>query len=354
VAAPGYRPQFVTQVDPATGPLTVQLERLALDKFTTRQKLRGRLIDPAGQPIFGAKVDFEGIHNEDGGGSYGAVAGVDPLAVTDRNGDFLLTSAKPFASMSVTVEARGFARSKYQQLASGSVHELRQTKGATVIGRLVLNHKAVPNAAIGMVGCNRSIDESIGNYQAITDDQGQFLFPNVPAGKACFMYSLMSEAGANGGVRPITRFVTANDNATNDLGEMAVLPAYRLRGRIRLSDDKPLPAGTRAMLGREDAWDTLPNVEVATDGSFTFNGVPAESVGLSVRVPGYRFSLANPSLDRLNGFSLVGRVTGNIDSLLILLEPGEFSYDSGRSHSPDDQPRDKPLRGLPPDKLPPR
>ncbi|MBU6399087.1 MAG: hypothetical protein KGS61_02105 [Verrucomicrobia bacterium] len=60
----------------------------------------------------------------------------------------------------------------------------------------------------------------------------------------------------------------------------------------------------------------------------------------------------SPSFDRLNGFSLVGRVSGKSERLVILLEPGEFKPDWNRPISPDDQPRDKPLRGMPAEKLP--
>jgi hypothetical protein len=214
--------------------------KLKIDSLDPALVFRILVAAPGCRPQFVAKVDFEGIHTENGGGSYGAVEGVDPLAVTDRNGEFLLTSVKPFASRSVTVEARGFARREYRQLATGQVHELRHAKGATVIGCLILNHKAVANAAIGLVGIDRTIGEDIGNYQAITDSQGQFLFPNIPAGKACFVCSLMSEAKANGGVAPTKRFTTANDDAANNLGKLALLPAYRITGRMLLSDGKPL------------------------------------------------------------------------------------------------------------------
>ena len=91
------------------------------------------------------------------------------------------------------------------------------------------------------------------------------------------------------------------------------------------------------MLGREQAWDTLPNVDVAPDGSFVFEGVPKESVSISPRLKGFRLSLQNPSLDRLNGFSIVGRVEGNIDDLVILFKPGEFRPDHNNP-GPDPQP----------------
>jgi hypothetical protein len=37
---------------------------------------------------------------------YAAVSGVDPLAVTDAQGEFVITAVDPFESMDVQVEAR--------------------------------------------------------------------------------------------------------------------------------------------------------------------------------------------------------------------------------------------------------
>jgi len=112
-----------------------------------------------------------------------------------------------------------------------------------------------------------------------------------------------------------------------------------------LSDGKPVPAKTRLFLGREQAWDHT-EAEVGEDGRFEFKDVPAESVSLSVRVKGYKFSKRNPSLDWMNG-GIVGRVTGDIPDLTLLMEPGTWRYNGEEGESPDGerQPRDKPLRG---------
>src|SRR5206468_11767327 len=109
----------------------------------------------------------------------------------------------------------------------------------------------------------------------------------------------------------------------------------------------PLPGGARIMLGREQAWDQLPNVDVSADGRFVFEGVPKESVAVSPRLKGYKLSLLNPSLDRLNGFSVVGREEGNVDDLIILVEPGEFHPDYNNP-GPDPQPYIKPRRSFQP------
>lgn len=350
VAAPGFRPKVVSRVDPTAGPLKVKLDPLPLAKLGPKNKLIARVLDPQGRPVPHAKVDFAGMYDEKGGGSFGAVEGVDALAVTDARGEFVITSEKPFASLGVTVEARGLARQRFQRLVAEQTHDLRLVKGNAVRGRLVRDAKPIANATVGLVGANRSAEEFIGSYAVTTDAAGRFVFENLPPEQGCFVYSQMTEAGANGGVAPARKFTTGADATTTDLGDLLIRPAFRVAGRVMLSDGKSLPKGVRAMLGRQEAWDTLPNVEVATDGSFVFNGVPAESVGVSMSVPGYCLSLKNPSLDRLNGLSVIGRVSGDIPDLVILQEPGSYKHDWTRPYNPDDQPHNKPLRGLPPEK----
>src|SRR5215468_4783211 len=100
------------------------------------------------------------------------------------------------------------------------------------------------------------------------------------------------------------------------------------------------------MLGRDLAWDQLPNVDVSSDGRFIFDGVPKESVAITPRLKGYKLSLANPSLDRLNGFSIVGRIEGDVNDLVILLEPGQFLSDYRSDLGPDAYPYNKPLRSF--------
>src|SRR6185503_17870846 len=79
---------------------------------------------------------------------------------------------------------------------------------------------------------------------------------------------------------------------------------------------------TRLLLGSDKAWDSLQG-EVDAQGKFRFEGVPAESVTLSIRVKGYRLSARNASLDLMYPFHLEGRVRTNITDMVVELEPGE-------------------------------
>ena len=94
------------------------------------------------------------------------------------------------------------------------------------------------------------------------------------------------------------------------------------RGQIRLTDGKPVPAKTRVLLSREEAWDSA-QTEADEQGRFKFAGVPGDSLSLSARVKGYRLSARNKSLDTMNPFHLVGLLKSDKTDLILELEPGE-------------------------------
>jgi hypothetical protein len=108
------------------------------------------------------------------------------------------------------------------------------------------------------------------------------------------------------------------------------------------------------LVSLDRAWDSLTDLEVAPDGSFEATGVPAGSIGIGISLRGYHLSRKNPSLDQMNGFSLVGTLDRDIDRIQILVEPGpieRFDY-SKRGFTPDLMPKDKPLRGTKAEDLP--
>jgi hypothetical protein len=88
-----------------------------------------------------------------------------------------------------------------------------------------------------------------------------------------------------------------------------------------LADGKPVPAGTRVLLSREEAWD-IQQAVVDKEGRFAFTGLPPEQYGLTVNVEGYHLSPKNASMDLLNDFQLLGVVREEPVGLRLLLEPG--------------------------------
>jgi len=343
--AKGFKPKYVNKVDPATGPISVKLDPIELTDAAPENCLHGRVKDAKGKAVAGAVVEAHGIRTRNGGGRWGSLPGVDPLAVTDENGEFLITSQKPFDQMDVRLSARGFANRTITELSSGaSVHELTLTEGAAIRGRVLFNGQPVTNVTVGVVSVNRDMEHFTGNFDIGTDSDGRFLFVSLPPEVDYYIYGSM-DAFKKLGAIPLRTIHAGKDGEVTDIGNLVVGPAHRLAGRVVLADGAEIPAKTRLLVGREKAWDTL-QVVLPPDGRFDLSGVPAETISLSLRLPGYRVSAKNASLDRLNPYQLIGRVNGDVTNLVFLLEKGDnlppnYSSDSVES----DWPRNKPLRG---------
>ena len=133
VVAKGYEPKFLGKVDPSKGPVEIKLKPSNAANAGPERTLHGRVVDAKGTPVEGAVVNSHGIRKKDGNATWGALSGVDPLAVTDAQGEFVITAVDPFESMDVQVEARLFANKTFTKLASGtSQHDLVMTEGVTV------------------------------------------------------------------------------------------------------------------------------------------------------------------------------------------------------------------------------
>lgn len=203
--------------------------------------------------------------------------------------------------------------------------------------------------AVGAAQKDRNAETFVSDFQAATDAQGVFQIRNVPSQDTLALYGLMSSLREHGavGVREVR---TGKNGSVADVGDLEVRAGHKLSGRVVLADGKVVPAGTRVLLGRDEAWDTQQAV-VDKEGRFTLTGLPAERYSLSVNVRGYHLSPKNAGLDLLNGFQLVGIVREDIEELSLLLEPGpepnrQPNFDA-KSVEEYRRRREAPLRGTP-------
>ena len=344
VAAKGFEPTFATKVDPLAGPLNVRLEKFNRSGLGPKTKVAGRVVDSKGEPVVGARVDPEGVQRGTGT-SWGGLDGVDPLAITDENGEFLITSKQPFDSLSVVIEARSFAKLRKNGLASDVVHTVTLTEGATITGHLLVNGLPLKAVAVGLAGANRGAGEFVGDYQIGTDTDGRFTFLSLPPKTDYFIYGIMDSLKAHGSV-PAKRIRTEGDGVTTDIGDLTVAPGLRLAGKVELSDGAKPPPHTRLTVGQDEAWD-LQYLELGENGDFEFRGLPPNTAfSVSTRIKGYRISGKNASLDPWNPFMLMGKLNADKTDLKILFEPGpDLNSNHGGSVSPDEHPKNLPLRG---------
>lgn len=344
VVASGYESQFVSKVDPVKGPLKITLKPLSEAALKSNLRIKGMVIDEHGKPVPGAIVSPEGIGMGQSTQWGGADRYIEPMAVANQHGRFVLFCKSNIVdTVYATADGRGVAP-QWVTLKPGSDYLLRLRDGVTVTGQVLHEGKPLKGVMVGVT----TTDRTCGNYfncdPVATDSEGHFQLLNVPPDRKFVFYAKMDSLHGEGMV-PNKVFTTGDSGIVQDLGKLAVQPAFTLAGRIVLSDGKPIPAGTHLMLGRERAWDTT-QVALAANGSFEFTNVPAESVSVSVRIKGYKFSKRNPSLDWLND-CILGRVTGNMTNLDFLMEPGKWRYNGEEGSPPDgapEQPRNLPLR----------
>ena len=110
VVASGFESQFVPQVDPAAGPKTITLTSISAEKLKSPHRIGGRVLDGTGQPLSGATLSSEAMAKEDSTAWGGVESRVDPLVVTDDNGQFQIFCTPGVDRVIATIEGRGVAR----------------------------------------------------------------------------------------------------------------------------------------------------------------------------------------------------------------------------------------------------
>ena len=343
VLAKGYRPDFIRDVDPLFGGAHLSLKPLKMTNISIENRVSAKLIDLEGKPVIGARIDVQGTRYGQYSYSSSTTGKVDPMAVTDENGEFFLDCTNGLDAITVEITARSVAKRR-MWLDTGKAHLIRMKEGVAVTGRLLRDGQPVAGATVSMNTEDRSSEVFMRGFDVATDSEGRFSLPNIPANNRFVLYTKMKEMQDHGGALAPQRLTTGTDGTTVNLGDLKIGPAYSLKGRIVTADNQPLPNRTRVMISLEDAWDNQ-ETRADDDGHFEFHGLPSESVSLSLRVTGYRISGKNPSKDWLNEGLIVGRLTGNMDDFVIHLERGQRFDRSEGPPDQDKQPRDKPLRG---------
>jgi hypothetical protein len=345
IVATGHESKFVTKVDPAAGEQVVSLKPLSREALKSRTRITGVVVGEDGKPVVGAVISPQGVGGPSSTQWGGTNAFVDPLAIADDQGHFLLLCKADVDTVHATVDGPNVAQ-RWVELKPGRDHLIRMQEGVAISGRVERGGEALKDVLVGLATTDRAAGNFFHCDELATGKDGRFLILNVPPEREFVLYSTMGSLGERGFTPPKV-FSTRNSGTTIDVGQLAVQPGHRLMGQIVLSDGQPVPPNTRLLLGRRRAWDYT-EVEPDANGRFEFAGVPPESVNLSVRISGYRFSRSNPSLDWLNG-RIVGSVNADVTDLTLLLEPGQWQFGDARKELPAGAylpPYDKPLRGV--------
>ena len=319
VVADGYQPTLALKTDPARGPIEVKLTPLDPEKLDPMRVLRGFVLGADGKPLVGARVTASWIRTGNRSGSNINI--FDPVAVTNLRGEFVLTAKVPFDDANLRVEGNGVApRMVAGCKPEANPQQIRMTAGATLTGRLVRDGKAVPGAGVELLQVDPRFERFVGVTSIGTDKDGRFTFVNVHPDDAYFVYGLIGTI-KDGGAMVSRQLRVGGEGTTTDTGDLPVVRGHRIKGRVLLSDGKPVPPKTRLVASRNDAWDSQ-GVELGPDGRFEIAALPTGLYTLSINIKGYRPSPKNHSVDNIeNPWTLIGTIDQDIDTIEILLEP---------------------------------
>lgn len=293
-ARDGYVPEITKSIDPVKVP-TVSLKLATKPPITDFSgTVRGRVVEADGSPIPYAIINPTGLITEGKNSIIGTVPGLEPISITNKQGEFEISYSKPTPKMLLEVEARAFAP-KFAAMETGpDRHSVTLNEGAAIVGHLVQNGKPVPNAQIGLIpkgGGGFVADlKIVGNpYEVVrigTDVNGRFSIPNVPATVDWYVYATMDSISALGATSPIEVHVS-KDGESVQAPDLVIKPGLHVRGTVLASDNKPIADGMRVTLSSETVWDSQ-TVPLASDGNFEFTNLPVGKYNIHASVKGYR------------------------------------------------------------------
>ena len=328
IAARGYR-ATIQSVDPENGDFSVSLKKQAAIKdLPDNRKATGIVVDEKGEPVFGAQVYITGAKQGDRKW-WGQVRNIDKVAITDKDGKFVLTSDADFEQWQFSVYAAGFVKSSSDHLPTGDHnHKFKLDPGCTVTGTVKKNGKPVAGLRIGMCQKDRSGINWVGEKIISTDKNGQFMFNSVLANDTFYVYAKMTGPKKKHTIE-IAEFDSVKTGKTKALGDFDLLPTFSCEGQVVLLDEdgKELRDpeaisldGQKMFVNRKYAWDHQV-IKLKPDGFFAIECLPQEPVKIAVRVPGYVYSKTKNQF-QLTGENEMGKlIEGDIKDLKIYLEP---------------------------------
>jgi uncharacterized GH25 family protein len=314
VVKDGHRAAYIRRVDPARGPAETTTLKPRPAIGDPAQIVRGRIVDPQGQPLRDAVVEQQGVSFQGPDGRMGMMFGpfdwIDQRALSNEKGEFEMAYGKPVARMVLQVTARGMAPKLFSLPTGAERKTMTVTSGALIRGRLLYQGKPVAGAEVGLTAHSRSSGTTYAEVRIGTREDGTFAITNVPPGRIWLLYPKMGALAERGiGAREVV-CETKDDGEDVDLGDIQLKPAHTLRGKVVLADGKPVLPEMLVTLSADRAGDSQV-APIGADGRFEFRGLPSGVYSLTPAVRGYRLA-DGPLVEAL--------VNRDIDTFIIRME----------------------------------
>jgi hypothetical protein len=136
IVSNGYAAQFVNRVDPLAAPVEATLHARDTALAPGLRTLVGHVVDPHANPVVGARVEPEGIQTTARDGPFAGQpttmfgdlahlnARIDPLVISDANGEFRLTGPDSVTAWVLKVTARGLSPRTFPEVPNSAGPQL--------------------------------------------------------------------------------------------------------------------------------------------------------------------------------------------------------------------------------------
>jgi hypothetical protein len=289
IVAPGCKPQVIQGLDPAGGPVTSYLES-ADTNLTTTNSVRGLVLDGKSAPVADALVGLAGVRRDDRSAQAGTPRPGYPIAVTDAQGQFVLSSQDPYPGhpkakvleVTAEIEARGFVKQKAAIEVGGAAIKVVLAEGGRMIEGTVLlpDGRPAEGASVALKKAGKRLNLRDGRLAGAPNDNigitgaaGHFVLPSDADATALFA------AHAAGLGKIATNIIIISGGTCR----IDLQPWGRIEGEFKIGS---LP-GTNVAIELASSGDLSYSSGTTTDsaGRFTFTDVPPGELRINRRHP---------------------------------------------------------------------
>jgi hypothetical protein len=274
--ADGYEPAFARKVDPAFGPITIELKPRAM--HDAHLLVSGVVVDADGKPVVGAIVEPNGYRVGTRVG-YGDVPGGDKLSITNAKGEFALRVPSADAKLDVRVTARALAPKIDRMLAPGESRRITLTPGAAISGRIMRAGQPVAGATVKAVQRNRASRTFLGESEIATNEHGYFVMTSIAPNETYIL-----SVDADGVLAP--KAITVGDEGSSvDAGTLELEQGRRIAGQVIVPEGMDARDFVQVVL-EDEASGARSSARIARDGTFAFPVVARAAARLTLNARG--------------------------------------------------------------------
>lgn len=321
VDSPEPAPDSAQQDEPSEATTNPQPKDAdAASVITNPVEIRGSVVDSKGLPLSG--ITLRSSHVTASGITYRSHPQATAATTTDGQGGFVALAGDVISRIVFRIEVPDFAP---QDIAwdPGMIASLKvqMRRGATISGRLVGPDGPIAGAKLGLVQTVRSLESLFTPREAVTGDDGQFAFEDLPAAMEYAIYTHLDQEIA--GVLPVCLISTPEAAKRSELGDVRAELARAFTLTVQTLDESPLPEDTTVYVNRRLAGHgkmlRLPPAQNSKQ-SFTLPAVGEELLNVTVRAKGYRVIRTLPNIAPDMSYSYPLRFP-ETKSLIVVLVP---------------------------------